>query len=238
MKDKFWVKEYGATSNRVVFLFGGWKYRGYMILPVAKLLAANEYHCIAYWYDDGIFTPNHSQTKDNLLKVCDNAIARAGELTMQGKEVYAICGASLGAMCAIIVANALPQVHKVVLNTVGADVAGAVWHWDVRTNKHFKQDLLDQGLDLHQLAESWRAISPIRNISNFAGKHVLVYLAERDKVIPYELGRELVNELRAKGATCQVETNRYLNHAGANAYNFARSSKYLKFLNQIEKVQV
>jgi hypothetical protein len=237
MKNVFWVREYGEANKKVIFLFAGWKYRSHMILPVARLFAAHGYRCVVYWYDVGIFSPNHSQTREEILKVCDSALVRAGELAQQGKEIYAICGASLGSVCAVKVANALPQARKVILNTTGADVAGSVWEWDVSLNKGFKQNLLDQGLDLDKLARSWKAISPIHNIDNFAGKQVLVYLAAKDKITPYRLGQELVAGMREKGAVCEVVLNRHLSHAGANLYNFARPSKYLTFLKQTEEAR-
>jgi esterase/lipase len=229
--QQFHIAEYGKRNNKVVLLLGGWTYQPWLLGLFGRLIALRGYYCVAYTYDDEVFSPDVKKTVDSLVAIKDAILEHIAALKTSGRDTFYVFGTSLGTVLATMVANESPDVKKVILNTTGADVAKSVWTWD-DVKPWFKNALLKQGLDEKKLVEQWSAIAPVNNIKNFKQKPVLVFLAQNDRTIPFDQGRVLVSKLDVLGAPYEVAINRTFGHAMAGLFNLANVGRYIKFLRQ------
>ncbi|HSE60909.1 MAG TPA: prolyl oligopeptidase family serine peptidase [Candidatus Saccharimonadales bacterium] len=229
--QQFHIGEYGKRNQPVVLLFGGWTYQPWLLGFFGWLLALRGFYCVAYTYDDDVFSPDYKKTVASLLGIKNAVLEHIEALRAGGRDTFYVVGTSLGTVLATLVANESPYVSKVVLNTTGADVAKSVWNWD-RVKPWFKNKLLKQGLTEKDLSEHWKPISPAYNLKNLKRKPTLVYLAQQDQTIPFDQGRVLVSRLDVLGVPYEVVISRNLGHAAAGLLNLLRVGKYAKFLRQ------
>jgi esterase/lipase len=229
--QNFHIDEFGKRNDKVVLLLGGWTYQPWLLAIFARLIALRGYYCIAYTYDDDVFSPDYKKTVDSLLGLKDEILTHIKELHAGGRDTFYVLGTSLGSILAVLVANESPEISKVVLNTTGGDVAKTVWSWDV-VKPWFKNALLKQQLTEKDLIEYWKPISPLYNLKNLKNKEVLVYLAQNDRTIPFDQGRALVSKLDVLGAPYEVVINRRLSHAQAGLFNLANTRRYVSFLRK------
>ena len=193
------------------------------------ILALNGYYCIVYTYKSDIFSPNPEKTVAGLTKVRDAALNHITRLKTQGHQDFSIFGFSLGTLIALMVANNSPDTSKVILNLVGTNPAEAVWTWD-QIQSGFKRQLENKGITLENLSRIWAPVAPINNVDNLKPKKLLIYLAERDKLIPIAQGRGLVEQLQRANYDYQLIVNRRFGHMLAGIYNVLNTRIYLKFL--------
>jgi esterase/lipase len=229
--QNFHIAEYGKRNDKVVLLLGGWTYQPWLLGMFGRLLALNGYYCIAYTYDDEVFSPDYKKTVTSLVGIKDAILEHIDALKAGGRDTFYVFGTSLGTILATMVANESPDVSKVILNTTGADVAKSVWTWD-DVKPWFKNALVKQGLTEQELVEHWRPIAPVSNIRNLRRKPILIYLAQKDRTIPFDQGRVLVSKLDVLGAPYDVVINRSMGHAMAGLFNLANAGRYVKFLRQ------
>jgi esterase/lipase len=229
--QNFHIDEFGKRNDKVVLLLGGWTYQPWLLAIFARLISWRGYYCVAYTYDDDVFSPDYQKTVVSLLGIKDEVLSHIRELRAGGRDTFYMMGTSLGSILAVLVANESPDVSRVVLNTTGADVAKTVWTWD-RVKPWFKNDLVKQGLTEDQLVEYWKPISPIYNLKNFKGKEVLVYLAQNDTTIPFDQGRALVSKLDVLGVPYEVAIDRRRSHAVAGLLNLLKVSRYVSFFRK------
>jgi esterase/lipase len=231
MMQSFHIAEYGKRNDKVVLLLGGWTYQSWLLGLFGRLIALRGYYCVAYTYDDDVFSPDVKKTATSLVAIKEAILEHIAALKAGGRDTFYVVGTSLGTVLATMVANESPDVSKVVLNTTGADVAKSVWTWDT-VKPWFKNALLKQGLTEQQLVDEWRIIAPASNIRNLKDKPVLVFLAQNDRTIPFDQGRVLVSKLDVLGAPYEVVINRTFGHAMAGLFNLVNVGRYVKFLRQ------
>jgi esterase/lipase len=231
MMQNLHIDEFGKRNDKVVLLLGGWTYQPWLLAIFGRLIALRGYYCIAYTYDDDVFSPDYNKTVKSLLGIKDEILNHIKELHGVGRDTFYVVGTSLGSILAVLVANESPDISKVVLNTTGADVAKTVWTWD-RVKPWFKNDLVKQSLTEDELIEHWKPISPVYNLKNLKSKQVLVYLAQNDTTIPFDQGRALVSKLDVLGAPYEVVIDRRHSHAVAGLLNLFRVSRYVNFFRK------
>lgn len=225
----FRTHTYGHKNKPVVFLIGGWTYRPALLWPFALYLARKGFYCVTYTYDNSVFSPDYQKTTADLTTIKNSIVAHIAQLKADGHHTFAIFGTSLGSALASTVANESADVSKIILNTTGGDIAESVWTWDI-IKPWFKNDLLGQRVTLAKLKDYWRPISPIYHTNRTVGKKALIYLARKDKLIPYAQGKALAKQLAADGCQCELIINKYLNHQIAGLYNLMRARRYVRFL--------
>ncbi|MDQ3099579.1 MAG: prolyl oligopeptidase family serine peptidase [bacterium] len=222
-------KIYGRKNKKVVFLLSGWGFDRRFFSPVAFALVLAGYQCIVYSYDASILSPNIKNTKARFELVKKEILSRVELCKYHGDEPYAIFGTSLGALLTLMVVNETPEFKKIVLNLTGSDIAEIIWSWEI-FRPAFKKILQTTGITIEQLKEDWKAISPINNISNLNHRDILIYLSERDQVIPYNQGRKFLEDLKKRNYKFTLVINKKLRHVSAAAYNLINFPIYIKFL--------
>ncbi|MEK7571180.1 MAG: prolyl oligopeptidase family serine peptidase [Patescibacteria group bacterium] len=225
----FLKKQYGRKHKKVVFLIGGWTYTPAMLWITAKILESNGYYCITYTYHNEVFSPNTTKTVKELLAIKKAILQQISILKAQGLDSFSVFGTSLGTIPAILVANESSDITKVILNTSGADTAESVWSWDA-VIPGFKENLKQQNFTKEQLVAAWKSISPQYNMDNLQGKSILIYLAKKDELIPYEQGERLLQLLQERKYPYEVVVNGWLNHGFTGILNLLNAKRYLHFL--------
>lgn len=219
----------GKMNKKVIFLLAGWQNKLWMFRLFSKFLVLNGYHCITYAYDDDVLSPNTEKTIKHFNEVKEDILNKIKELKKAGYKSFSIIGISLGSVISLMVANKSPEISKIILNTTSIDLSETVWRWD-KVNPSFKEGLTQQDLTLSRLKEIWRDITPANNISNLKDKKILVYLSEKDEVIPFSLGKRLIKKFGEKNYSYTLVTNSKLNHLFTGIYNMLNFRSYLNFL--------
>lgn len=88
---------------------------------------------------------------------------------------------------------------------------------------------MEQGITLSELKKAWSNLSPIRNIDNLGDKKILVYLAKKDKIMPYDQGIKLLEKLKESKYDYRVIVNKHSGHYLGSFVNMLRFWVYLKF---------
>ncbi len=226
---KYQVMRRGSGNEKVIFLMTGWHMSAWMYSLFSQVLASNNFYCITYGYDSNVFSPDIDKTNTQLKIIRDSVLEEIKKLKKEGYEEFSIFGTSLGSMISLMIADKSKDISKIILNTVGIDVAENVWDWD-KLNPVFKNELLAQGLTIEKLKQKWKEITPAENINNLKGKKILVYLAEKDEIIPFKLGMRLINEFDKKNYDYKLIKNKKLNHFFTGLYNLSNPKVYLDFL--------
>ena len=219
----------GKHNKKVVFLLAGWHSKLWMYWLFSNILSFNGYHCITYAYDNEIFSPDTQKTVKHLNEIKEDILSKIKKLKKEGYNKFSIFGISLGSMLALMVADKSPDISKVILNTIGIDISETVWGWN-KVYPGFKKGLIEQNLTLNELKEIWSSITPANNIHNLKNKNILIYLSQKDEVIPVNLGNRLVAEFKKKNYEHNLVLNNYLKHSYTCIYNLINAGRYLMFL--------
>lgn len=227
--QKYHVMEMGERNKKVIFLLAGWYNKLWMFWIFSKILAINGYYCITYAYDSDIFSPDTVKTTRHMKEIMNEILKKINQLKKEGYKDFSVFGTSLGSMIALMVANKSSEISRVILNTTGIDVAETVWGWD-NLNSSFKKKLTQQGITLVKLKKIWKSITPANNISNLNKKKILIYLSEKDEVIPFTLGKRLIRRFDAMKYNYILVKNNKFKHLYTGAYNLFKVNVYLNFL--------
>lgn len=225
-------KTLGKNNKKVIFFLIGWKGKIGQHFPIALFLMLKGYRVIIYEYSNEILSPDVEQTVKNCNKVRDDVLRQIKELETEGVKSFCLFGNSMGTILSLMIANSSPKsISKIILNLVGADLAETVWTWDkVKRLEWFKRDLLKQKIDLEQLKKAWKTLSPINNIQNLHNIPLLIYVSQKDELIPFQQSQKITEEL-SKVTEAQVIFNNN-NHMGGLILNLLRAGTYLKFLKK------
>jgi dienelactone hydrolase len=124
-------------------------------------------------------------------------------LEMQGFERLGIVGTSLGSSYACMASAHDPRVAVNVFNHCATYVADVVWTG--LSTRHIRTSL-EQHIDLDNLREAWKAISPVSYLDKFAArkqKSLFIYAAYDTTFLP-ELSRDIVTRIQASGIDHKV----------------------------------
>lgn len=227
---RFYTYIHGVKNKKVIFLLTGWQNKWWMFWLFSKIFYLKGYCCITYIYDKEILSSNPAKTVEIVNEIKKDILLKISYFKKSGYSEFNIFGTSLGTVITILVANTSDDISHVILNTTGADIASIVWSWDT-VIPHFKRDLLERDVTLKKLKRAWKTISPLENINKLQNKRILIYLSTKDKVIPYQLSQELINQLIKRRYTFRVIINNHFGHFLTGAYNLLNSRIYIKFLN-------
>jgi dienelactone hydrolase len=144
---------------------------------------------------DYIVSSNVART----VQVCRQAVVDARRaiawLVAQGYERIGILGTSLGSCLAMLTAAHEPLICAQALNHVSPWFADVVWRG--LSTSHVRAGL-DGHIDLDQLRDMWRPISPFSYLDRVRNVRTLLVYARFDLTFPVDLSRALVEEFRRR----------------------------------------
>jgi dienelactone hydrolase len=150
---------------------------------------------------DYIVSSNIART----IQVCRQAVLDARRcvawLALQGYERIGIVGTSLGSCLAMLTTAHEPRIRVQGLNHVSPWFADVVWHG--LSTRHVRAGL-DGHIDLDDLRELWRPISPFSYLERVRHARTLLVYARYDLTFPVDLSRTLVEEFRRRGLRHKV----------------------------------
>jgi pimeloyl-ACP methyl ester carboxylesterase len=227
------VKEYGNSTDKVVFLFCPFSVPSWQLalpgLPIWHLTRAG-YRVIAYSYSLKIATVSPQQSCVNIEAIIADADRRIKQL---GIEVQVYCyGTSMGTVLAANVAARHARIKKVVLNLCSADIVEHIASLPsmlLIPPRHLKQ-YIAAGDGLAGLNRIFDSYSPINIIDQLAGKQVLLYLARNDRLHQYRHTKQLLQEFRAAGVELEYHESTHLGHYFAALKNHLNARQFMSFL--------
>lgn len=117
-------------------------------------------------------------------------------LAGQGYERIGILGTSLGSCLALLTSAHEPRIRAQALNHVSPWFADVVWRG--LSTSHVREGL-DGHVDLDQLRDLWRPISPFSYLDRIRDVRTLLVYARYDLSFPVDLSERLVREFRQRG---------------------------------------
>jgi len=144
---------------------------------------------------DYIVSSNIART----IQVCRQAVLDARRasawLAQQGYERIGILGTSLGSCLAMLTSAHEPRIRAQALNHVSPWFADVVWRG--LSTAHVRAGL-DGQIDLDELRQLWRPISPFSYLDRVRNVETLLVYARYDLSFPVDLSRLLVEEFRRR----------------------------------------
>jgi dienelactone hydrolase len=119
----------------------------------------------------------------------------------QGYERLGLLGTSLGSCLSFLTTAHEPLVRAQALNHVSPFFGDVVWRG--LSTEHVRRGL-DGHLDIDQLRQLWRPISPWSYLDRLHDKQTLMVYAKYDLTFPVDLSLQLINEIRRRGYALQV----------------------------------
>lgn len=132
--------------------------------------------------------------------VCDVRLA-LWWLRDQGYDRLGLLGTSLGSCLSYLTTCHEPLVKAQALNHVSPFFGDVVWRG--LSTEHVRQGL-EGHVDLEQLRELWRPISPWSFMDRLHDRKTLMVYAKYDLTFPVDLSLQLIGELQRRGAPLDV----------------------------------
>jgi pimeloyl-ACP methyl ester carboxylesterase len=133
------------------------------------------------------------------IQACRQAVLDArravGWLAEAGYERIGILGSSLGSCLAMLTTAHEPRIRAAALNHVSPWFADVVWRG--LSTRHVREGL-DGHINLEQLRDLWRPISPFSYLDRVGHARTLLIYARYDLTFPVDLSRMLVDEFRTR----------------------------------------
>ena len=139
------------------------------------------------------------------LAVCRQAVLDARRAVMwmaaQGYERVGILGTSLGSCLSYLTTAHEPLVRAQALNHVSPFFGDVVWRG--LSTEHVREGL-EGHVDVDQLRELWRPISPWSFIDRLHDKNTLMVYAKYDLTFPVDLSLQLIKEINRRAYSLDV----------------------------------
>ena len=119
----------------------------------------------------------------------------------QGYERLGLLGTSLGSCLAMLTAAHEPLVRAQALNHVSPFFGDVVWRG--LSTEHVRAGL-EGHVDMEQLRDLWRPISPWSYLDRMRSKDTLMVYAKYDLTFPVDLSLKLIDELRRRNMPLKV----------------------------------
>ncbi len=124
-----------------------------------------------------------------------------------------ISGISLGCFTLCRLVEEVSGLKEVEMVVPGNCLAEFVWY-GIRT-QNFRREFERAGVSLDELKREWAELAPENHLDSLKKvPSVRVHISRTDKIIPYRLGRTLVDKMRGHGINPEVTENRFLGHYG------------------------
>jgi len=150
---------------------------------------------------DYIVSSNIART----VQVCRQAVLDSKRaidwLVLQGYQRIGMLGTSLGSCLAMLTTAHEPRIRAQALNHVSPWFADVVWRG--LSTRHVREGL-DGHLELPQLRDLWRPISPFSYLDQVRHARTLLVYARYDLTFPVDLSRTLIQEFSDRNLPHEV----------------------------------
>jgi dienelactone hydrolase len=168
------------------------------------------------------------------LQVCRQAVLDARRaiawLKQQGYERIGILGTSLGSCLALLTAAHEPLIDAEALNHISPYFADVVWRG--LSTRHVRAGL-DGHVEIDQLRELWKPISPQWYLDRLHDRKTLLVYAKYDLSFPVDLSRSLIEEFRRRGIPHEVAVLRCGHYStGKTPFKFVDGWILTRFLRR------
>ena len=119
----------------------------------------------------------------------------------QGYDRFGLLGTSLGSCLSLLTTCHEPLVSAQALNHVSPFFGDVVWRG--LSTEHVRRGL-EGHVDVNQLRDLWRPISPWSFLDRLHDKKTLMVYARYDLTFPVDLSLKLINEIRRRGYSLDV----------------------------------
>jgi pimeloyl-ACP methyl ester carboxylesterase len=204
VSDFFSVYEYGPTTAKKVYLFGGWRSRAVLFRPLVTGLVKQGYACVLFVPKRrliAIGTPYSEIVKASHL-VVDEILHRITIDKVIGVRQFVSFGISFGTLFAMELAKRSWDVRRLVLMSPFGDFAGHVELWP--RHWYFGRVLASQPGGRQAAGAVLNQIGVAQGIDLLKGKQVLVCYSKKDKVIHSDLTEAMVRLLNTNGISADA----------------------------------
>ncbi|HEY2003774.1 MAG TPA: hypothetical protein VGH44_01510 [Candidatus Saccharimonadia bacterium] len=232
IKNDFRVKEALVPSDKVIFLFtamgtriGAYPYRFFV-----KQFNKRGYSCVVYDYPRRIvFSGDTKLWRRFFNEIVTDGQERVKMFKKQGVTHFYSYGVSMGTLCANKFTRDTPEISHVVLNLTYGDVARNIWTF--KSVKKAKLSLLGQGIDEEAVRREITYLDPVYNAAGLIGRRVMLQLAKRDKIFPYDQTKYTKLAFEAAELDMVYSENKFLSHLPAATKNLLSISSIDKFFS-------
>jgi dienelactone hydrolase len=179
---------------------------------------------------DYIVSSNVART----VQVCRQAVLDARRaiawLSQQGFERIGILGTSLGSCLSLLTTAHEPLIAAQALNHISPFFADVVWRGI--STRHVREGL-DGSIDLEQLRNLWKPISPHWFLDRVRDRQTLLVYARYDLTFPPDLSEDLVRDFAARGVPHEVAVLRCGHYStGKTPFKFVDGWLLTRFLKR------
>ncbi len=225
---------YGEKNNNIVLVFAGWEIKKSYLFLLGQLLASYNFKAVIFTWDKELLTPDTALTLSRLNEIKEKVLLTVSQFPPKEQKHIAVFGLSEAGVMALMIAASLPSVNKLILNLSGGDISEIIWHKS-RKKKELRAQLAKKHLTLPKLKAVWEPISPISTSDQLKAKHLLIYLAAKDEVIPFSEQEKLLYHLRKSDHEIEAIVNTRHNHEVSGIVNLLRFPIYIRFLRRLPK---
>jgi len=151
-------------------------------------------------------------------------------LAARGYTSIGILGTSLGSCLAMLTTAHEPRIKAQALNHISPWFADVVWRG--LSTQHVRKGL-EGHVDLSQLREFWRPISPFPYLDQVRHAQSLLVYAKYDLTFPVDLSQSLVKEFRRRGVPHEVAVLPCGHYStGTAPFKFLDAYLLIRFLRQ------
>jgi len=224
-------KIYGEKNKQTIIVFGGWGIKEWQLFPLGHLLNSYDFKAIILTWDSNILTPDPKLTLKRFQELERYTLELIAKLPKKERSHLSLFGISQGTFPTLMVANNLPSIDRIILNLSGANFADIIWSWD-KVIPNFKNKILEKNLDLPKLKKIWKLLSPIYNLGDIHTSKILMFLSQKDELIPFSEQELLLEAIKKNGLDVEAIVNTRHNHFKSGLINLLRFWIYINFLKK------
>ncbi len=221
---------FGLKNNKTLLVFAHWGGRPWQYLIFARWL--HDFRIILYTYSDSILTSDLALTVDNFQRFHKTVADDITMLSERDVKISGCYGASLGAVIATRIANAmswaLGEESRLILRATGASFPYGVWNGN--GTKQIRVKWEEVGISFCDLESTWDFLSPKENLGNLTTTRILLLASLADHVIGPPNVVELIELLTTKHPRSKVVANE-LSHRFGCASDLIMATPVRSFLN-------
>lgn len=199
-------------SNTLKVILPPWGNSEYYItrLLINRLIKKG-FSCLSYSFPQELLSANAEVTESKFNAIREKVLADIEDLKRQyGFEEIDLIGVSLGGVSACMIANNSNYFKDLFLIVPGNNLAASLWD-GIRTQR-LKNSFQNQLLEKPDLMKKWHNLAPANNVYNLNLKNIYVVVSKSDRIIPYDYGKKLSEELKRKYKNVTIKENCCLGH--------------------------